>query len=106
MTPTNQQLADRAAELITLDGASHVVGAALVKEAIMSTFDVSERRAATAIATAARRLRNTRLAEDTGPADFTLRVRLTEPQRERLQMLADRETAGNVSTYVRRALFA
>jgi len=105
-TPINgQRLIKRAMELVTLDADGYSANASAQAAVIMAEFGVSRQRANTAIAHAVRRLRNSLPSGDFGPASFMLRVRLTERQRERLQLTADAETGGDMSELVRRRLF-
>lgn len=105
MIPTTKQVRDRAMQIKSLDqfGAIDSFDATVMQ--LVTDLDISAARAKAAVAWAARRQRNAQLAEE-GTGDFTLRVRLTEKQRSRLQILADRETGGNMSEFVRRAIFA
>jgi len=100
-----QQLIERAMELVTLGADGYNANASAQTAVLMAEFGVSRQRANTAIARAARRLRNNLPSGDFGPASFMLRVRLTERQRERLQLMADAETGGDMSELVRRRLF-
>ena len=106
MTPTERQdLIERSMQIVTL-GADGINSTARENAAtIMAEFGVTKLRANTAVAQAARRLRNKQLVNDPGPATFMLRVRLTERQRERLQLMADHETGGDMSALVRHRLF-
>lgn len=106
MTPIDRQfLVERAMQIVTLDADGINSTSRENVATIMSEFGVTKLRANTAVAQACRRLRNKQLVNDSGPATFMLRVRLTERQRERLQLMADRETGGDMSDLVRRRLF-
>ena len=100
-----QQLIERAMQLVNLDSDGYNTDSRSQVAVIMSEFSVSKQRANTAVAHAARRMRNIQLVNDPGPATFMLRVRLTERQRERLQLIADQETGGDMSAVVRKRLF-
>lgn len=100
-----QVLVERAMQLVKLDSDGYNSTSRESVYAIMTEFGVTRQRAVTAVAQAARRMRNKQLVNDPGPATFMLRVRLTERQRERLQMMADRETGGDMSAVVRARLF-
>lgn len=100
-----QQLIERAMQLVNLDSEGYNTDSSAQVAVIMSEFDVSKQRASTAVAHAARRMRNIQLVDDPGPASFMLRVRLTERQRERLQLMADRDTNGDMSAVVRKRMF-
>lgn len=100
-----QRLIERAMELVQIDADGYNLDSRAQITTIMDEFGVSRQRANTAVAHAARRMRNIQLVNDPGPATFTLRVRLTERQRERLQLMADRETGGDMSVLTRRRLF-
>jgi hypothetical protein len=101
MTPTNAVLTAAALRLVRLDSESRVIAAEDAENALMAAHNVTRARARTSVACAARRLRNAQFAAE-GTADFTLRIRLTEPQRQRAQIEADRETGGNLSELFRR----
>ena len=101
-----RELTRRAIELVTLDADGRNVTAHQDVAQIMSEFGVTKARANTAVGRAARLLRGQRFADDDEAATFVLRVRLTERQRQHLQILADRETGGDMSKFVRRRVFA
>ena len=102
----SRTLIRRAAELMAQENSDTVVGRMVVSDLLMSEFGVTRARANTAVATAARRARTQRFADDADAATFTLRVRLTERQREHLQIMAEQETGGDMSKLVRRKVFA
>jgi hypothetical protein len=105
MKPTTAEVNTAAMRITQLDAAGRVNDMLGTVGQLMAALDISEGRAMTAVAWAARRQRNAAMAAD-GTGDFLLRVRLTENQRIRLQVMADRETGGNMSEFVRRAVFA
>lgn len=103
---TDSQLIRHAAGIIKLDADGTCINGAETVAAVMADYGVSKARAKAAVGTAARRARTQRFADDDEAATFTLRVRLTERQREHLQILADQETGGDMSKLVRRRVFA
>ena len=100
-----QVLVERAMQLVKLDSDGYNSTSRESVNAVMDEYGVTRQRAVTAVAQAARRMRNQQFVNDPGPATFMLRVRLTERQRERLQMMADSETGGDMSAVVRARLF-
>jgi|WetSurMetagenome_2_1015567.scaffolds.fasta_scaffold47559_1 hypothetical protein len=105
MKPTTAQVRERAMDITTVDQFGAIVEFGATVKILAAEMGISAARANAAVAWAARRQRNAQMAAD-GTGDFLLRVRLTENQRIRLQVMADRETGGNMSEFVRRAVFA
>jgi len=103
---TDSTLIRHAAGIIKLDADGICVNGAETVAAVMADFGVTKARASAAASTAARRARTQRFADDDEAATFTLRVRLTERQREHLQIMAEQETGGDMSKLVRRKVFA
>jgi hypothetical protein len=101
MKPTAPELTAAARAIVQLAADGRSVGNwQQAIDVLVAEYNVSTARASDAVAKAARRLRNARLAEE-GPFEYTLRIRLTDAQRRRAQMLADRETGGNLSALFR-----
>ena len=100
-----EQLIAWAMGLVILDTGGQNLTAAQTTAALVEQHGISPARAATVTATAARRLRNQQLVNDPGLKTYTFRDRFTERQRERLQLMAEQETNGNMSALVRKRLF-
>ena len=103
--PTTAELTADALAQIVLDADGKIANTDAVLDALVLRWGITSKRAWTAIACAARRLRNRQFAEE-GTSEFILRVRLTERQRKHLQIMADQETGGDMSKLVRRRVFA
>lgn len=103
--PTIAELTADALAQIVLDADGKIANTDAVLDALVLRWGVTSKRAWTAVACAARRLRNRQFAEE-GTADYMLRIRLTDAQHRRAVIEADQETGGNVSELFRRRVFA